>query len=367
MASGSAYNYTLRYKDFNSLLSDVRVDFSNYALENLIDPAQLIRVARKCNYDLGLRIHQTKEALLDIEKGRVRLPESFHSMNFALMCGSHTETFVVPQGTHLEEKLIPKVRSVPATMPLCDTPIVCSNCHLVPCGCGTVVLQTATSSCGCGANPCSCPSTNVCEGAVFNPKEPGGDWWKQPRVFLNCKGDCVEVIQKVNTGTRHYNHLYPLRFINNAQGIECGCPGLYMRSEDEAWIKDGWLYTTFHHNNGCGQVYVNYEGEMEDEDGNLLVPDHPLLIEYYEYSLKARILENLLLNGEDVAQKLQLMEERRKVAKGAAKSVVQMPNWNEMREMYVVNRKAQWSKYYSQFATQTWFDYYAASGASLSR
>jgi hypothetical protein len=360
-------NYTLKYQTFDQLLSDVRIDFSAYALENLIDPASLIRVARRCNYILGLRIYKTKETLLDLEKGRVRLPEDFYTVNFAMMCGSHTETFVVPQGTHLEEKLIPKVRSVPASVNLCAAPVVCSNCHLVPCGCGTAVLQTATPSCGCGATPCSCAPTNVCEEAVFNPKEPGGDWWKKPRVFLNCKGDCVEVIQKVSTGTRTYNHLHPLRFINNAQGIECGCPGLYMRSADEAWIKDGWLYTNWHHNNGCGQVYLSYEGMLEDEEGNLLVPDHEVISEFHQYALKERICENLMMQGEDMVQKLHYFTEKRKIAQGAAKAIVRTPNWTEMNEMYVVNRKAQWNKYYSMFSSYNGFDYSAASGASLSR
>lgn len=369
MNTGAGFNYSIKYKSFNSLLSDVRSDFSNYALENLIDPASLVRVARRVNYDLGLRLHQTKEALLDLEKGRVRLPDNFHSMNFAMMCGSHTETIVLPQGTHIEERsVIPKYRSTPANLDTCQAPVVCSNCHLVPCGCSTTVLQTALPSCGCncGQNPCACPQTNVCDGLAFNPKEPFGDFWKQPRVFLNCKGECMELIQTVNTQTRVHKHLFPLRFINNPQGITCGCPGLYFRCEDEAWIKDGWLYTNYnnHNHQHCGQLYINYEGEMEDDSGDLLVPDHPVIIEYHEAALKERILENLLMNGEDTAQKLQYWGEKRKVAKGAAKAIVRMPNFAEMQELYYQNRRAQWNKYYASFSSQPWFDYNMYVGTS---
>ena len=49
---------------------------------------------------------------------------------------------------------------------------------------------------------------------------------------------------------------------------------------------------------------------MEDDEGNLLVPDHDRINEYYEYALKSRILENLYLNGEDVSQKMRLVEQR---------------------------------------------------------
>lgn len=365
--STSGYNYTLRYKSFNSLLSDVRVDFSNYALENLIDPASLVRVATKCNYDLGLRIHQTKETLLDVEKGRVRLPDSFHSMNFAMLCGSHTVTSILPQGTTTEEvHALPGYYSTPANLDTCQTPIICSNCHLVPCGCGTTVLQQAAPTCGCG-NPCTCGQSNICADAVYNPKEPYGDWWKKPRVFLNCKGECMELVQHLKTETRHYNHMVPLKFINNAQGIECGCPGLYVRCEDEAWIKDGWLYTNFNKHNGCAKVYINFEGEMENDDGDLLVPDHPEIITYYEYAIKERILENLFINGEDVAQKMQLMGERRKIAKGAAKAIVRMPNFGEMLELHNQNKKAMWHRYYSQFSSQGWFDGAGYFGAGYGR
>jgi hypothetical protein len=39
---------------------------------------------------------------------------------------------------------------------------------------------------------------------------------------------------------------------------------------------------------------------MENEEGDLLVLDHPYCNEYYEYALKQRILENMLFDGENV-------------------------------------------------------------------
>ena len=50
----------LKYRTFNQLLEDVSVDFSMYALENMIEPQQLIKVVQRVNYDLGLRINKTK-------------------------------------------------------------------------------------------------------------------------------------------------------------------------------------------------------------------------------------------------------------------------------------------------------------------
>ena len=54
------YNYTLKYRTFEQLLEDVRVDLPTASLENKIEPATLVKIAIKANYDLGLRIYHTK-------------------------------------------------------------------------------------------------------------------------------------------------------------------------------------------------------------------------------------------------------------------------------------------------------------------
>ncbi|HOK59534.1 MAG TPA: hypothetical protein PK432_00985, partial [Candidatus Dojkabacteria bacterium] len=68
-----SYNYTLKYRTFDQLLDAVRIDFTQYDLTNYIEPQQLIKVAKRLSYDLGLRILMTKEAVLGVKKGSVRL------------------------------------------------------------------------------------------------------------------------------------------------------------------------------------------------------------------------------------------------------------------------------------------------------
>jgi len=68
------YNYTLKYRTFESLLEDVRNDLRSLSTDGVIDPSQLIKIAMKVNYDLGLRVYQTKEVVLEVEKNKVRLP-----------------------------------------------------------------------------------------------------------------------------------------------------------------------------------------------------------------------------------------------------------------------------------------------------
>ncbi len=284
------YNYTLKYRTFDQLLADAQMDLSGYDLQGQIAPAQLIKVALRVNYDLGLRIQMTKEAMLQVEKGKVKLPDGFNVMNYGLICGEHTETFVPPQGTHTESlnPVVPKFTAM-------GQPEVC----------------------GCPNNQ------KVC--MIWNKEQP-------------------VIIQRVNTETRTHRFLYQIKFVNS-KFVDCDCPNLKYTCHDEAYIKDNFIWTNF----DCANLYINYQGTLEDDDGNMLVPDHPLLNEYYEYALKQRILENLLLAGESVGPQVQMIEQRLRVARLQALSLVNTPNFSEMQKLWVANRLAQYSKYYDQF------------------
>ena len=79
-----------KYRTFDQLYEDVSIDFASFTLEGMVDPAQLIKVATRVNYDLGLRIHRTKEAVIDIEHGKAKLPYDFAYLNYAFRCGDYT-------------------------------------------------------------------------------------------------------------------------------------------------------------------------------------------------------------------------------------------------------------------------------------
>jgi hypothetical protein len=327
-----SYNYTLRYKTFDQLMSEVLVDFVNYDLQNYIEPGALIKVAKRVNYDLGLRIFQTKEAIIDVEYNKAKLPDDFYVLNFSLICDEYEETAAMPQGTWIEERpLVTPYKETNANPSSCDIgPVNCQNCGNIDCACDSV------------------PSV-----APYNTQQPYGSYCIKPRVFLNCKNEPYELVQIVNTGqTRRYKRLFPVKILENPQTIDCDCPNLYMQTGNTAWIRDGWMYFNFK----CGKVYVNYQGMMEDDDGNLLVPDHDMLNEYYEYALKQRILENLIMNDDAQAgQKLQLIEARYRAARNYALSIVNTPNWSEFKRNWEANRKAQYAKYYNMFKSYPWY------------
>lgn len=324
------YNYTLKYRTFDQLLEDVTVDLSSLALENMIEPQQLIKLAKKLNYDLGLRVNQQKEVILDVCHGKVKLPDDFYTFNFAYICGDRKTAKTLGYdglagGTNMQEVQITDGK-IPATYS--DFPAQ------VPDPCDTT---EPTCCCDQEGNQGTC--------LVHNPNQPYGDANVKPRVFMNCKNETYELIQVINSSETYvYDALMPLR-MKPSQNIECHCPNLYYNTPNEGWIKHGFLYTSFK----TGKVYLNYQGQMEDDEGNLLVPDHDLINEYYEYALKSRILENLYINGEDVAQRMQLIEQRLRGARNNALSVVNTPNFAELKQIWAANRKAMYGKYYNMF------------------
>lgn len=283
------YNYTLKYRTFESLLEDVKLDLRSFTTDGTIDPSQLVKVAMRVNYDLGLRIYMTKEAVFEICNKRVKLPDDFYVMNFALVCGQYKETFANPQGTNMQEV-------TPDWRPWVEQNL-CSNESL--------------------------------------PEQP---------VCLTKCGQSYQLIQVINTTTRTWDHFMPIRF-KNSQFVDCECPNLNHVARNEAYIKDGWIYT----NLDSGHLYINYQGTLEDADGNLLVPDHPYLNEYYEYALKKRILENLVMDGTNVGPQYQLVSAEYRAARNNALSVVNTPNFSEMEKLWAANRKAMYGKYYDMF------------------
>lgn len=300
-----SFNYPLQYRTFDQLFDDATVDLKNLALENMMEPQQLIKVVRRVNYDLGLRIMQTKEQIVEVHRHKVRLPDDFYTLNYALICGEHTTETILPTGTHVEE---------------------------IPCSSATaqyVVPPPVVNLCGddvpaCTPTACPVPVT--------------------PKCCMNQCGKEYQLVQFVKTEKRTYKHFSPLR-LKSGSSIDEHCPNLQWESPSEGWIQDGFLHTNLEN---C-KVYLNYQGNLEDDNGNMLAPDHPMLNEYYEYAVKERVLENLFMNGEPVEQRLQYVAAKLRPARNNALSIVNMPNFAEMKGIWMANRTAMYAKYYEMF------------------
>lgn len=277
-----------KYRTFDELVNEVATDFVQYNNEGMIEPGQLIKVAQRVSYDLGLRIHGTKEKIIEIQKNKTRLPDDFYVLNYAFLCGKYTVSEPVLQGRQTEN----------------------------------VILNSSyCSKCGEPDPECTCEKTYAVE---CNTGE---------KIF-------VQVVEKRAYETRTYETFEKIHISSST-----GRKDALDNTGKNGYIKNGFIYTNVEE----GRLYISYQGALEDHDGNLLVLDHPMINEYYEYALKQRILENLYMNGEEVTQKMQLVEQRLRAARNNALTIVNTPDFAEMKQLWETNRKAQYAKYYDMF------------------
>tara|TARA_R100001230_G_C5679659_1_gene186153 strand:+ start:670 stop:1554 length:885 start_codon:yes stop_codon:yes gene_type:complete len=286
-----------KYRTFNQLLEDVTIDFAAYSLAGHVEPQQLIKVAQRVNYDLGLRIHRTREKVLDVEHSKAKLPTDFKYLNYAFVCNSFKIHNTMPAGTVVDTTQTKYVPSPDDTGP-CDDP----ECNDV------CVVKT-------------CNDTS------------------QESEYM--------VIQYIGASQyRVYSDFFQLRFRDvNTVFCDDDCPNINVQAVNIAEIRDSFLMTNFK----TGKVYLNYQADMEDDEGNLLVLDHPYCNEYYEYALKQRILENMLFDGENVGNQVKFVEQRLRAARNNALGFINTPGFEEMRKIWEVNRKAQYCNYYDMF------------------
>lgn len=289
----------LKYRTLNDLINEVSTDLTMYSSEGMIEPAQLIKVAQRVNYDLGLRINNTKETVLEITHKKAKLPDDFYVLNYAYLCYNETKTSRVLAGRETENVIIGRSGGN------------CTVCHHPE-------------------DDCNCEGTYVTE-------------------CQNGERILVQVVEKRKYEVKTYNHFAKFTIAENT-----GLKNALNNVEPTGYIKNGYIYT----NVETGNLFISYQGALEDEQGNLLVLDHPLINEYYEYALKQRLLENLYMNGEDVVQKLQLVEQRLRAARNNALSIVNTPDFAEMYELWQTNRKALYFKYYDMFKSyDTYYPY----------
>lgn len=371
----------VEYRTFEELLDSVKIDIRGFDLEGMIDDQQLIKVAQRVNYELGLRINPDKSKVIRVEKGMAKLPSDFKVLNFALACDRLDNYLEYPvqwsyktydQGVHdgkMDAEMIFKntmvqqystlteiapgpntinhclgtryivvqVFSPDNTMLTFDVNIVDQdNIEIISELTETlqnikVVVMGTRSSC---PNPSLCQVQEECKNEI--PKDSCG---------IEVDTEKCGVVAGWRNGVRYeYKNLSRLRIIKN-KSVSPHCINLNSMHPMAAWIKNGFIETNFEE----GDLFISYDSLMEDDEGNLLVMDHPLVNEFYEYALKERIYENLFQAGEATQNHLQLSAQKLRFARNNALSFINTPDFDELLQNWRMNRKAMYHNYYNMF------------------
>lgn len=383
----------VEYRTFDELLDSVKIDLPTVDLENIIEPQQLIKIAARVSYDLGLKVNPLKSKTIEVIKGKAKLPSDFSVLNFALLC-DNKQTFYNPfppkysyktycQGVKDGQELMTDITNAGMTTLYTQTLDILPGSNIIQHNLNTtdfivqaiiintnqtldfnvdvldgnqidvisqatstitnvkVTLLTGNSAANLQAlwydlNPCvdgvvvdRCSNTVDCTKVTTN----------------NCGNTVVSCEKKDEDCTYQYSTLIPLK-INKTKTLSADSFNLMTKCDYAIMLKNGFIQANFDE----GTVYLNYQSTMEDDEGNLLVMSHPFVDEYYEYAIKHRIFENLLMSGDMKWQgQFQIASQQLRLARNNALGYINTPDFHELKKVWEMNRKAQYGEYYNMF------------------
>lgn len=295
------------YIEFSKLMVSIEDDFHKWSDAGLVDASKYIKVIRECNEKLGIRIYRSKSELLFIEPapdegsghrphGRANLPPDFYKAEMALALHKRFVNSMLPIGPGITQVMRP---------PTLDQ------------------LQSGEITNMTG--PCCIDATGPCSWLV-----------KTPLTQLQVQIEDVIPLEIFEGSHSHFVEYSPNRGFNRSKHRH---GGQYIIN-----IQEGFLEVPFLE----GQVMMTYLADMKNEKGEDIIPFHPRLNEYYEWAVKARILQNILYNAEaDVAQLYKDAKAERNFA------------FNDAINFVMGKRAKEWQRYERERSRRFYHQYYS--------
>lgn len=282
----------LRYKTFDQLMAGVESDLYTFADEGYFDRGKFIKEARKVNAELGLKINTEREDVLDVFDHVALLPPDFMFLQLAVAC-------------HVGSIRVPELAGAKTEAHSIEFP-----------------LQNRS----CSFNKCD---SAQCEGPCNN---------------------CTWVTQRIGIKTYNFTDVRELE-LTNSSSSRCAdfCVNKQFRhAKDQISIEDDHATFSFKE----GKVFINYLADMVDDNNNIIILDHPLVNDYYEYAIKKKFFEMMKFNKEgDFLQDYQISVEELRKARIRAISFISTPEYGQLIQMFTDNRHRFYKKYISYFTT----------------
>lgn len=240
---------------YSQMMASVMDDISVYTDGSLVDESRVIKVIQRCNAVLGVNIHKQKVRLLTVKDYSTTLPLDLHKVEWAF--SSHLHQLNTGFVTIEDER------------ELRDTQVKTVFAHL-----------------------------NL-ENLWYPVDTPSGKY-----MYNECIDQCRDYRLAPYTNNAYtIKSLQPLRYVDRDNSLLTEYSPRF-RSTDTYFIdrEEGIITTSFQE----GYILMSYVATLIDEDtGELLIPNEPKLYGYYEYSAKAKVLEDIFMNSEaDVEKKL---------------------------------------------------------------
>lgn len=260
--------YSLRkYIDSSEVFNRVKASLKSYFDSDMIITDDYYKTIDWCNTQMGIKINPTKEIFIPIENYSAVLPDDFLLLELALSVGTRNVVF---------SEIISKTETLtdrcPTTKDLQYLRDKCCNFNLV---CGRVPILT-------------------CETETLKIEFPETFFYK--------------LIEK--------------KYATDS------CFNIYTDSPQLMEIKNGIIYT-----DGIeeGLIYLQYTATINNEDNIPQCLDNNIALEFYEQTLKYRMLQDLYINKRlEVAQAIPMVKEDYIKAKNDALSLVSTPEIGEL-------------------------------------
>ncbi len=133
---------------------------------------------------------------------------------------------------------------------------------------------------------------------------------------------------------------------NSASYCHVSCPNTHKKGRYEVTIEDDHINTPFR----SGEIYIMYLATMEDEDGHLLFPFHPLITPYYEWSVKEKVLQDTIFNSDgNYGDMYKLAQQERVKAWLDAYNVTSTKEYGEYLDMQRKKEMGWYNQYFRYF------------------
>ena len=216
---------------------------STYFASNKVDDSIFPRVIRNCVGKMGLKIYPQKREVLTVCDFKAVLPEGFKKLILAILCSNKEVYLPNILKSSIDQKVLVEV-------PLCDDYCI----HTDDCGNMTRLVQKFE--------------------------------------FDRFSYDKFELLKPSKS-------TYPL--------CTSTCFNLTSKSKGEFEIKDTPQGKVLQTNVCDGEIYIEYVGELEMEDG-FMVPDNEYIKDWIFEELRREAYTYMWDNGEDVMQRMQHSE-----------------------------------------------------------
>lgn len=302
-------NIPWEYIRLSQVMASVRSDLQLYDDANMVDEDRCIKIVMECNEKLGQRIYKSKSCKIQVEDYRGTMPSDLWKIEniFALSTTTNKGLTYSEGGGIIGATQITYTDYVPPKILSKDV----SNLK-----CATETSCNIDNPCSTGCNSCSSKITYLTQ--------------EQKHYLEYNNTQLIPLTLSIST-------------LNNCVDYS---PCSKYKGDYSVNIEDGEFEFSFK----TGIVYLSYLGNMINEDGEVLIPFHPMLNQYYEFAIKEKILQDIYLNTQaDVLQKLQYVSLEKSKHYYDAYSYTQTSKAGQYAKMRKQREMEYYNKWYKMF------------------